>query len=235
MTPIDTQSKQVEASHSPDLSSLFKPRAIALVGASDDPLKIGGRPLRYMAAAGSAVRMYPVNPTRDEVQGVKSYPSVSAIPEQVDQVILSVPASRIEAAVAEGLDAGVRSFIMFSSGFAESGAEGIAAQARLVDMIRGRGARLLGPNAMGLFNTKERIFSTFSSGMDRGIPEVGRVGVISQSGAVGSYLQNLLITRGVKLSKFVATGNEADLEAAECLEWMAGDPDTDVLVVYLET
>ncbi|MBS8225490.1 acetate--CoA ligase family protein, partial [Vannielia litorea] len=107
--------------------------------------------------------------------------------------------------------------------------------AALVARVRSAGARLLGPNAMGLFNTNDRIFATFSSALDRGIPEIGRVGVVSQSGAVGSYIQNLILTRGVNISKFVATGNEADVEASECLEWMAGDPDTDVLVVYLET
>ncbi|MBS8229278.1 CoA-binding protein, partial [Vannielia litorea] len=101
------------------LDALFRPRAIALVGASDDPYKIGGRPLRYMAEAGSGVTLYPVNPTRETVQGVTAYPSVAAIPEQVDQAILAVPASRVEAAVEDGLAAGVRSFVMFSAGFAE--------------------------------------------------------------------------------------------------------------------
>ncbi|MFY0634962.1 MAG: acetate--CoA ligase family protein [Vannielia sp.] len=230
MTAHDTPTREAGG-----LDAMFKPRAIALVGASDDPYKIGGRPLRYMAEAGSAVTLYPVNPTRETVQGAKAYPSVSAIPEQVDQVILAVPASRVEAAVEDGLAAGVKSFVMFSAGFAEAGEAGAAAQAALVARIRAGGARLLGPNAMGLFNTNDRIFATFSSALDRGIPEIGRVGVVSQSGAVGSYIQNLILTRGVNISKFVATGNEADVEASECLEWMAGDPETDVLVVYLET
>lgn len=230
MTVIDTPIREAAG-----LDAMFKPRAIALVGASDDPYKIGGRPLRYMAEAGSDVKLYPVNPTRETVQGVKAYPSVSAIPEQVDQVILAVPASRVEAAVEDGLAAGVRSFVMFSAGFAEAGEAGAAAQAALVARIQAAGARLLGPNAMGLFNTNDRIFATFSSALDRGIPEVGRVGVVSQSGAVGSYIQNLILNRGVNISKFVATGNEADVEASECLAWMADDPETDVLVVYLET
>lgn len=146
-----------------------------------------------------------------------------------------MPAARVEAAVEDGLAAGVKSFVMFSAGFAEAGAQGAAAQAALVARIRNGGARLLGPNAMGLFNTNDRVFSTFSSALDRGIPQVGRVGVVSQSGAVGSYIQNLILTRGVNISKFVATGNEADVEASECLDWMARDPETDVLVVYLET
>jgi len=218
-----------------DLMPLFRPRAVALVGASDDPFKIGGRPLRYMTDSRSPVPIYPVNPTRDEVQGHKAYPSIEAIPDTVDQVILAVPAARAEAAVADGLAAGVRSFVMFTAGFAEAGDEGVEAQARLVETIRAGGARLLGPNAMGLLNFADRVFSSFSSAMDRGELTVGRVGVVSQSGAVGSYIHNLLTRRGIALSKFVATGNEADVEASECVEFMAGDPDCDVLVVYLET
>ncbi len=232
MTLMDTS---MPAATAEGLTAMFKPRAIALVGASDDPYKIGGRPLRYMREAGSQVTIHPVIPTRDTVQGMTAYPSVMAIPEQVDQVILAVPASRVEAAVDDGLAAGVKSFVMFSAGFAEAGEAGAAAQEALVARIRKGGARLLGPNAMGLFNTNDRIFATFSSALDRGIPGVGRVSVVSQSGAVGSYIQNLILTRGVNISKFVATGNEADVEASECLEWMARDPETDVLVVYLET
>ncbi|WP_158541569.1 acetate--CoA ligase family protein [Pelagibacterium lacus] len=216
------------------LDALFRPRAVALIGASEDPRKIGGRPLRYMREAGSEIAIYPVNPTRETVQGYKAYPSVGAIPDQVDQAILAVPASLAEGAVAECLAAGVRSLVMFTAGFGEAGDEGKAAQDRLSAMVKAAGARLLGPNAMGLFNTADKVYSTFSTAMDRGTPAVGRVGMVSQSGAVGSYLQNLAISRGLKISKFVATGNEADVQAQECLEWMASDPDTDLLMLYLE-
>lgn len=216
------------------LDALFRPKAVALIGASEDPRKIGGRPLRYMREAGSEIAVYPVNPTRDTVQGYKAYPNVGAIPVQIDQAILAVPASLAESAVAECLAAGVRSLVMFTAGFGEAGDEGKAAQDRLTTMVQAAGARLLGPNAMGLFNTADKVYSTFSTAMDRGTPAVGRVGMVSQSGAVGSYLQNLVISRGLKISKFVATGNEADVQAQECLEWMARDPDTDLLMLYLE-
>lgn len=216
------------------LDALFRPRSIAVIGASDDPRKIGGRPIRYMLAAQSDVKVYPVNPTRETIQGLIAYPSATAIPEQVDQAIIAVPAKLAEAAVADACAAGVRSIVMFSAGFAEAGDEGTQAQARIMQMIHDAGARLLGPNAMGSFNTSERIFSTFSTAMDRGTPAVGRVGMVSQSGAVGSYLQNMVINRGMAISKFVATGNEGDVQAAECLEWMARDPETDVLMLYLE-
>jgi len=216
------------------LDALFRPKSIAVIGASDDPRKIGGRPIRYMLEAKSEVKVYPVNPTRPQVQGLTAYPSAADIPDQVDQAIIAVPARQAEAAVADACAAGVRSIVMFSAGFAEAGEEGAAAQARIMKMIHDVGARMIGPNAMGSFNTAERIFSTFSTAMDRGTPAVGRVGMVSQSGAVGSYLQNLVISRGMAISKFVATGNEADVQAAECLEWMAEDPDTDVLMLYME-
>ncbi|MFD2250009.1 acyl-CoA synthetase (NDP forming) [Pseudochelatococcus lubricantis] len=216
------------------LDALFRPGSIAVIGASDDPRKIGGRPIRYMLEAKSAVKVYPVNPTRSQVQGLTAYPTAAAIPDQVDQAIIAVPARQAEAAVADACAAGVRSIVMFSAGFAEAGDEGAAAQTRIMKMIRDAGARMIGPNAMGSFNTVDRVFSTFSTAMDRGTPAVGRVGMVSQSGAVGSYLQNLVISRGMAISKFVATGNEADVQAAECLEWMAQDPDTDVLMLYME-
>lgn len=216
------------------LDALFRPRSIAVIGASDDSRKIGGRPIRYMQEAQSAVKVYPVNPTRPQVQGLKAYSSAAVIGEPVDQAIIAVPARQAEEAVADACAAGVRSIVMFTAGFAEAGEEGAAAQARILKMIRDSGARLLGPNAMGSFNTADRIFSTFSTAMDRGTPAVGRVGMVSQSGAVGSYLQNLVISRGMAISKFVATGNEADVQAAECLEWMAQDADTDVLMLYME-
>lgn len=234
MTSHGAQHDTPDADRMEGLDALFRPRAVALIGASEDSRKIGGRPLRYMREAGADIAIYPVNPTRETVQGYKAYPSVGAIPHKVDQAIIAVSASLAENAVAECLAAGVRSLVMFTAGFGEAGEEGKIAQARLTDMVQSAGSRLLGPNAMGLFNTADKIYSTFSTAMDRGTPAVGRVGMVSQSGAVGSYMQNLAISRGLKISKFVATGNEADVQAQECLEWMARDPDTDLLMLYLE-
>ncbi len=216
------------------LDALFRPRAVAVIGASDDPRKIGGRPLRYMREAGTEITVYPVNPMRETVQGFKAYPHIGALPEPVDQAILTVGAALAEDAVRDCLAAGVRSIVMFTAGFAEAGEEGRAAQDRIAAMVRGAGARLLGPNAMGLFNTADRVYSTFSTGLDRGLPALGRVGMVSQSGAVGSYMQNLAVRRGIKISKFVATGNEADVQAQDCVEWLAHDPDTDLIMLYLE-
>lgn len=216
------------------LDALFRPRAVAVIGASDDPRKIGGRPLRYMREAGTEIAVYPVNPMRETVQGFKAYPHIGALPEPVDQAILTVGAALAEDALRDCLAAGVRSIVMFTAGFAEAGEEGRAAQDRIAAMVRGAGARLLGPNAMGLFNTADRVYSTFSTGLDRGLPALGRVGMVSQSGAVGSYMQNLAVRRGIKISKFVATGNEADVQAQDCVEWLAYDPDTDLIMLYLE-
>lgn len=219
---------------SDDLDALFRPRTIAIIGASDDPRKIGGRPIRYMLEAGTTAKLYPVNPSRSTIQGLQAWPSATSIPEGIDQAIIAVNASMAEKAVADACAANARAIVMFTSGFAEAGEEGAEAQRRIVEQVRESGARLLGPNSIGAFNTVERTFSTFATAMDRGTPEAGRIGLLSQSGAVGSYLQNLLINRGMAISKFVATGNEADIDIAECLEWMARDPETDVIALYLE-
>lgn len=226
--------RTAEYSRMRGLDALFRPRAIAVIGASDDPRKIGGRPLRYMREAGTEIAVYPVNPMRETVQGFPAYPSIGALPEPVDQAILTVSAALAEDAVRDCLAAGVRSLVMFTAGFAEAGDAGRMAQDRIAAMVRGAGARLLGPNAMGLFNTADRVYSTFSTALDRGLPALGRVGMVSQSGAVGSYMQNLAVRRGIRISKFVATGNEADVQAQDCVEWLADDPDTDLIMLYLE-
>jgi len=216
------------------LDALFRPRTIAVIGASDDPRKIGGRPIRYMLEAKTTATLYPVNPTRSEIQGLQAWPSAESIPGGIDQAIIAVPASMAEKAVADACAAKASAIVMFTGGFAEAGEEGAEAQRRIVELVRKSGARLLGPNSIGAFNTADRTFSTFATAMDRGTPEAGRIGLVSQSGAVGSYLQNLLINRGMAISKFVATGNEADIDVAECIEWMAHDPETEVIALYLE-
>ena len=148
------------------LASLLSPRAIAIVGASDSPARIGGRPLRYMLEAGFGGTIYPVNPSRETVQGVKAWPSLAALPEAPDVAILAVPADATEKAVAECAARGVKSAIVFSAGFAEAGDDGAALQNRMTATARAAGLRLLGPNCLGVFNPSQRFYGTFSVVLD---------------------------------------------------------------------
>ena len=217
------------------LDHLFRPRSVAILGASDDPTRISGRPVRYLIEGGFAGPIYPVNPNRQTVQGLKAYPSLSDVPTVPDVALLAVPAGLTEAAVKECIAKGVRGAVIFSAGYAESGEEELAIQQRIADMAREGNLRLLGPNCLGVFNPQIGFFGTFTQSLDRGeMPKPGPLGIISQSGAYGSHIAYLARRRGIGINYWITTGNEADVDVSEALEWMAGQPDVKVIMAYVE-
>ena len=217
------------------LDHLFRPRSVAILGASDDPTRISGRPVRYLIEGGFAGPIYPVNPNRQTVQGLKAYPSLSDVPTVPDVALLAVPAGLTEAAVKECIAKGVRGAVIFSAGYAESGEEGLGIQQRIADMAREGNLRLLGPNCLGVFNPQIGFFGTFTQSLDRGeMPKPGPLGIISQSGAYGSHIAYLARRRGIGINYWITTGNEADVDVSEALEWMAGQPDVKVIMAYVE-
>ncbi|TXI22676.1 MAG: CoA-binding protein [Ottowia sp.] len=210
------------------------PDSVAVIGASSDPSRIGGRPIDWMRRAGFQGAIYPVNPTRDEVQGLKSYASIDDLPATPEAAIVAVPAPQVLATV-EALGArGVGAAVVFSSGFAEVGGQGNAAQQQLVQAARRHGMRLLGPNCLGLFNAPLGWYPTFTSSFEGGWPLSGRIGVVSQSGAFGSYLVTLARNRGIGTPQCVTTGNQADVTVGEIIHWYAQDPAVDVIAAYVE-
>jgi acyl-CoA synthetase (NDP forming) len=221
------------ASRSP-LDALLAPRSVAVIGASGDPTRIGGRPIAAMLEQGFAGSILPVNPRHSVVQGLPAYASIAALPEVPDVAIIAVPSAAAEAAVAELAERGTRAAIMFSSGFAELGEEGAAAQERLVVAARQHGMRLLGPNSLGLFNARIGFYGTFSTSLERGYPIAGPIGIASQSGAYGMHLFSMARDHGMGISCSVTTGNEADVNVGELIGWMAQDPGTEVIAAYSE-
>ena len=215
------------------LDGLFRPSSVAIIGASSDANRIGGRPVRFSKRAFTGV-IYPVNPKGGELQGLRAYPSISDIPGAVDQAIIAVPAKAALQAADECMAKGVKAAVMFSSGFAETGAEGRALQEELTRRCAAGGMKLLGPNSLGMLNVRLGLYSTFSSYFDPLWPRVGPVGIVSQSGAFGTYFLAIAAERGLGFSHFVATGNEADVDVASCVDWLADDPDTGVIMIYLE-
>jgi acyl-CoA synthetase (NDP forming) len=215
------------------LDALFKPRSVAIIGASSDPNRIGGRPVAFSKRAfkGSIV---PINPKGGELQGLKAYPSITDVPGEIDQAIIAVPAKAALAAADECIAKGVKAAVMFSSGFAETGAEGRAMQVELARRCAAGGMKLLGPNSLGMFDVHAGLYSTFSSYFNPLWPRSGPVSIVSQSGAVGTYFLSLAAERGLGFSRFAATGNEAGVDVAECIEWLADDPETGVIAIYLE-
>lgn len=216
------------------LSSLLAPNSVALVGASDDVARIGGRPLRYLREAGFKGAVYPVNPNRETVQGYKSYASIAALPAAPDVAMLAVPAGATVQAVRDCADKGVKAAIVFSAGFAETGEEGQARQAEISHIARASGMRTLGPNCLGVFNSTAGYYGTFSAMLDREFVKPGPVAVVSQSGAYGSHIAHLARERGLGIGYWVTTGNECDVDVAEALAWMVEQPDVNVIMAYCE-
>jgi acyl-CoA synthetase (NDP forming) len=216
------------------LTPLLAPRSVAVLGASSDPTRISGRPIAYMRAQGFQGGLYPINPNRTEVQGLKAYASIADLPETPDVAIVAVAAEVAAPAVEELGKRGVKAIVMFTAGFAEMDEAGEVAQAKMVATARSYGMRILGPNCLGVFDARRAYYATFSSSFDSGWPVPGRIGIASQSGAYGTHLYTLARNRGIGASLCVMTGNEADVTVGECIGWLAESPEVDVIAVYAE-
>jgi acetate---CoA ligase (ADP-forming) len=216
------------------LQPLLAPASVAIFGASNDPGRISGRSLRYYREAGFKGALYPINPTRDTVQGLKAYPDLTTVPGPVECAVIAVPAALAVEAMEACAAKGVRAVVMFTAGFAEIGAEGRAMQARITDIARDGGIRLCGPNCLGLFNMRTGHTPTFSSFLEEGPTPAGPLGMVTQSGAFGTHLLALTARRGIAVGVWLSTGNEADVSVADGISFMADDPDTAAIACYVE-
>jgi acyl-CoA synthetase (NDP forming) len=216
------------------LDSLLRPARIAIIGASDDPTRIGGRPLAYLRQRGFPGAIWPVNPNRAQVQGIAAFPDVASLPDAPDAAVIAIPGEGAIAAVAQLAARGCKAGIVFTAGFAEIGPDGAAMQDRLVAAARAGGMRLVGPNCLGLFNAAHGYFPIFSASFENGWPRPGRLGIVSQSGAYGSHLFAAARDRGIGTPVLVTTGNEADLHLADFIEWMAAAEEVEVIAAYAE-
>ena len=216
------------------LTPLLAPRSVAVLGASSDPTRISGRPIAYMKSQGFQGGLYPINPNRTEIQGLKAYASINDVPEVPDVAIVAVSSEVAAAAIEDLAKKGVKAVVMFTAGFAEMDDAGAVAQAKMVATARSYGMRILGPNCLGVFDARRAYYATFSSSFDSGWPVPGRIGIASQSGAYGTHLYTLARNRGIGASVCVMTGNEGDVTMGECIGWLAENPEVDVIAVYAE-
>jgi acyl-CoA synthetase (NDP forming) len=216
------------------LTPLIAPASLAVIGASDDMSRIGGRPIAYSLDQKFSGPIYPVNPNRKIVQGLPAYPSLAEVPGAVDAAVIAVPAAAVDDAIDACIAKGVRAIVLFTAGFAEVSADGAAHQLRLVDRCRAAGVRLLGPNCLGLFNARCGFYSIFTSSVEHGFSPPGRVGIASQSGAYGAHVFALCRDRGIGTPIVVTTGNEGDVTVGDIIGWLAEDSETDVIMAYLE-
>lgn len=216
------------------LRALFRPRSVAVVGASRDPDKIGGRIFRYVRERGFEGPVHPVSPGREPVQGAAPVASLADLPAPADLVFVVVPAPAVPDAVQAAADRGCGACVVISSGFAETDADGAARQARLAEVARATGMRIVGPNCMGVMNPRLGLFGTFMSALDQVRLAPGNVALVSQSGAFGTHAALLLHRRGLDLSLWCTTGNECDVDVADGIACAARDEDTEVVAAYLE-
>jgi acetate---CoA ligase (ADP-forming) len=217
-----------------DLTPLLKPRSIAIVGASSRAESLAGRPLANLQRQRFAGAIYPINPGREEVAGLRSFPYVGALPETPDLAIIIAPGQHALPALEACAERGVRAAIVISAGFGEIDAAGAAQQRRMADLAAGSGMVLCGPNSIGCLNFVDFIPLSFTSSEDMDQRKTGRVAIVSQSGGLMGSLANRAFDAGVGVSYGVATGNEADLTVIDALEWLADEGSSDAFILIVE-
>jgi acetyl coenzyme A synthetase (ADP forming)-like protein len=213
--------------------SILNPRSVAIAGASRHPGTIGAMLMANLRRCGFTGSLYPVNPSAAEIDGLRAYPSISAIGQPVDLAVIAVPAAAVESVVADCAQAGVRGVVVISSGFAEASETGRATEKRLTQLVRSSGMRMVGPNCMGVLNTDPAVSlnATFAPTW----PPAGNIGMLSQSGALGLAILDHLRRLNIGISTFVSVGNKADVSSNDLLCYWVDDPHTDVIMLYLES
>lgn len=217
-----------------DLTPFLAPQAIAIVGASSTPGKAGDTAVRLSLKHGFPGKILPIHPTQAHIHGLPAFPDVVSCGQSVDLAVLAVPQQSLRAVLEDLAQAQVPAAVIFASGLAETGDEGWAEQQAIADFAAARGIALLGPNCLGAMSVTHRSFATFSPIPLAGLPPAGGVAIVSQSGAFGAYAFALARTAGLGISHWITTGNEADLQVADAIEWLAQDEVTTTIMVYLE-
>ena len=212
------------------LDAIFNPKSVAVVGASTRPNTVGNDLLRNLVRDKFAGKIYPVNPKADELHGLKAYPTLGDIPGNVDLAVFIVPARAVPGLVGEAKAKDVKGLVIISAGFKESGQEGAEREKELTRLVRTAGIPLIGPNCLGVINPAVNLNASFAAK----IALKGNLGFISQSGAFCTSVLDYAEARKIGFSKFVSFGNKADVKETDLLEYMADDPDTKAIAMYLE-
>jgi len=215
----------------PDLGKLFFPESVCIIGASRDTSAIGHIVLKNLINGGFGGAIFPVNPKADEILGMRCYRSILDVPSSVDLAIVVVPAPFAPAVIGECGEKRVPNAIVITAGFRESGEKGRALEAEVLKVAREKGIRIVGPNCMGLYSSRNNLTATFTSL----VPPEGGMSFISQSGAVGVTMLAWAKKEGIGFSKFISLGNEADLSLSDFIEYFTEDRRTQVITVYMES
>lgn len=211
------------------MDAIFRPRSIAIIGASDIIGKWGYRMVYRPLYSGFKGTIYPVNPNKSEVLGLKAYPSIGEVPGPVDLAVITTPAPSVPGILRQCTEAGVKGAVVITAGFAEVGDEGRRLEEEISDISENKGIRFVGPNCMGIWSAAVNLNLCFGRP-----PAKGPIAFISQSGTFGVSMAQEATVRGYGLSKFISIGNQADLQVADYLQYLAEDEDSRVITLYLE-
>ena len=213
------------------LEGLFSPNSVAIIGASKSPGKVGSRILSNLIEGGYEGKIVPINPSSKELMGLPCYPSLQAYGQSVDLSVIVIPKLMVIPAVKESIAAGVKAIIVITAGFKEVNAEGAALERELAGICKAAGVHLLGPNCLGLLNTTNKMNASFAAKW----PASGHISFMSQSGALMSAILDHASQHSLGICKMISMGNKADVAENQFLPALAEDPDTRVIVGYLES
>jgi acetyltransferase len=212
------------------LDAFFQPESVAVIGASRDPEKLGYAVLSNLQQGDFEGRLHPINPKADEILGLKAYASVLDVPDPIDLAIIVIPYQIVPHVLKECGEKGISSVVVISAGFREAGREGLERERELMDIAEDYNMRLIGPNCLGVIDTNTPLNATFAAGM----PPSGPIAFMSQSGALGTAVLDMAMAGRVGFSKFVSLGNKADVSEIDLLEAWGDDPDSRVILIYVE-
>jgi len=213
------------------LDAFFKPNALAIIGASRDPAKLGYAVLANVVESGFEGGVYPINPKTQSILGFQAYPDLTNLPETPDLAVIVIPYQHVPQAIEACGQAGVKAVVVISAGFREVGMEGMERELEVQRLAKAHNMRLIGPNCLGVLDTYTPLNATFAAGT----PHSGPIAFMSQSGALGTAILDLSLEgKRLGLGKFVSLGNKADVAEADLLEYLADDPETRVILAYSE-
>lgn len=215
-----------------NIESIINPKSIAIVGATNRPRSVGLAVFKNLLQGGYQGVLYPVHPKSKSIQGVKAYPSLREIPDEVDMAVIVVPADKVEAVIEAAAEKQVRGCILITAGFKEIGGHGAEMETQIRNRVKAHGIRLVGPNCLGIINTDERV--RMNASFARIMPKPGNIAFISQSGALCTSVLDFAAGRNTGFSKFISFGNKADVDEIDFLEFLKEDTQTDVILMYLE-